>query len=495
MAMLSRKSYNKIILTMGNCVCSREISVSAKNSIINTKEIEGVEEDHISHLPDEVLSHIISLLTLREAVRTSTLSRRWKYVWRTSANFDFDAKSMLGIQNHPAYWQESTSKFIRVVDQTLKLLQDFKVDRFRICWDMNNRHGSNLHRWVKFAITSGAKELHLDLYPRPDYDLYILPSGLLGSGKRSSLNHLHLSFCALNILRPYPGFEGFESLTILSLKHVFLTEKDVEDLLCHCSLLECLKLAECMNLVILRITSPSLKYLEVNDLSDLVEIKLCATTLVTFEFIGHMVNFCFENVPLLITVMLHIVGFHSSVEAPIAVTILPTDLPQLENLVIYNTMLYFETVFPTESLPTYTKLNRLVMVAKVPEMDFFFWIVTFMKVSPFLKTLQLHLSPLKDESETRKIIRPFNIRHNYLKFVEVNGFGGYHEQIEIITYILKNAIALESVLIDRRPRFYLGDGKWKTHSHRSFLPTIERKRIYELLLQEFLPVGVQITIL
>ncbi|XP_042499420.1 F-box/FBD/LRR-repeat protein At5g56420-like [Macadamia integrifolia] len=481
---------------MGNCVSSRELSVSAKNSIINTKEIEGIEEDRISHLPDEVLSHIISFLTLREAMRTSSLSRRWKYAWRTSvSNLDFDAKNMLGIQNYPIHGQEITSKFIGVVDQTLKLLQDFKVERFRICWDLDNRHGSILHRWVKFAIMSGAKELHLDLYPSPDYDLYSLPSGLLGSVKKSSLNHLHLSFCTLNILRPYPSFEGFESLTTLSLKHVFLTEEDVGDLLCHCSLLECLKLAECMNLVILRIFSPSLKYVGVNDLSDLVEIKLCATSLVTFEFTGHMVNFCFVNVPLLINVMLHIVGFHNSDEAPIALTTLPAHLPQLENLVIYNTKLYFETVFPSESLPIYTNLTRLVMVSKVPEMDFFFWIITFMKVAPYLKTLQLHLCHLKDESETREIIRLSNIPHRYLKFLEVNGFSGYQEQIDMINYILKNAIALESVLIDPRPKFYLGDGKWKTHNNQCFLPTRERKRIYELLLQEFQPVGVQLTIL
>ncbi|XP_042495943.1 F-box/FBD/LRR-repeat protein At1g13570-like [Macadamia integrifolia] len=487
---------------MGNSSCCINTSGS-DNSIINEKEIELIEEEHISDLPDEVLSYIISLLTLREAVRTSTLSRRWKYLWKTSvSNLDFDAENMLGSLSPSTHegWQERTSKFIEVVDQNLKLLQDFKVERFRICSPLDSRHGSNLSRWVQFAIISGVKELHLDLYNKssstPHDRLYNIPSGLLGCGKKYSLNHLHLSCCTLSILRPWPGFEGFESLTTLSLKYVFLTEKVVEDILSCCTLLEWLKLEKCNNLLSLKISSPSLKYLEVNELSHLAEIRLCASSLVTFEFTGHMVEICFENTPLLVNLMLHTVGFHSWDGATFALTRLPVyNILHLESLFVYNTRLYLEPVFPLESLPTFNKLTKLVMVTGIPEKDFFFWTVTLMKVSPFLKALQLHLSHLKDESESREIAKPSNFFHSHLKFVEVNGFAGYNEQIDILTYILKNAIALESLLIDPHPRFYLGDGKWKTHDRHCFLSRGERQRIYELLLQESQHAGAKLTIL
>jgi hypothetical protein len=47
-------------------------------------------------LPVDILYSIISLISLRDAATTSILSKRWRYIWRTSSNLELDAKNMLG---------------------------------------------------------------------------------------------------------------------------------------------------------------------------------------------------------------------------------------------------------------------------------------------------------------------------------------------------------------------------------------------------------------
>ncbi|KAJ0430587.1 putative F-box domain, FBD domain, leucine-rich repeat domain superfamily [Helianthus annuus] len=51
--------------------------------------------DRLSRLPEEILSHILSLMPMKFAVQTSILSKRWRYIWMFVTNLDFgDIHSM-----------------------------------------------------------------------------------------------------------------------------------------------------------------------------------------------------------------------------------------------------------------------------------------------------------------------------------------------------------------------------------------------------------------
>ncbi|GKU99426.1 hypothetical protein SLEP1_g12279 [Rubroshorea leprosula] len=51
----------------------------------------------INQLPNSILGTILSFLNLREAVRTSVLSTRWRKIWTTSLSvLNFGADNMLG---------------------------------------------------------------------------------------------------------------------------------------------------------------------------------------------------------------------------------------------------------------------------------------------------------------------------------------------------------------------------------------------------------------
>lgn len=49
----------------------------------------GDMKDMISNMPDAILHYILSLLSTKEAVRTSILSPKWRYSWTQLSVFEF----------------------------------------------------------------------------------------------------------------------------------------------------------------------------------------------------------------------------------------------------------------------------------------------------------------------------------------------------------------------------------------------------------------------
>ncbi|KAF5757153.1 putative F-box domain, leucine-rich repeat domain superfamily, F-box-like domain superfamily [Helianthus annuus] len=47
-------------------------------------------DDRLSMFPEEITLHILSLMPTKYAVRTSILSKRWRYRWMFVTNLDFD---------------------------------------------------------------------------------------------------------------------------------------------------------------------------------------------------------------------------------------------------------------------------------------------------------------------------------------------------------------------------------------------------------------------
>ncbi|KAI7742257.1 hypothetical protein M8C21_033990, partial [Ambrosia artemisiifolia] len=73
-------------------------------------------EDRLSNLPEDTLSHILSLMPTKFAVRTSILSKRWRYTWMLVTNLYFD-------DIHPVYNKKVLSKFVDRVMENCKLSQ------------------------------------------------------------------------------------------------------------------------------------------------------------------------------------------------------------------------------------------------------------------------------------------------------------------------------------------------------------------------------------
>ncbi|XP_042386990.1 F-box protein At5g03100-like [Zingiber officinale] len=73
-----------LFMVMGD-LCSRSRRRFRRRHV----QSELKEEDYLSTLPDELLSHILSFLPTLDSIRTSVLSRRWRHVWTSVPVINF----------------------------------------------------------------------------------------------------------------------------------------------------------------------------------------------------------------------------------------------------------------------------------------------------------------------------------------------------------------------------------------------------------------------
>ncbi|KAJ4804609.1 F-box/RNI-like/FBD-like domains-containing protein [Rhynchospora pubera] len=177
--------------------------------------------DLISQLPDSILHSILSLLPIKDAVRTGVLSSRWSPLWKAAPlrldNSSFDPNPQLP----PPYW--SWVAIFRIFDSHRGPIESLSLTLFT---------PSEMDRFVESAVQRGIRRLNLVAsYRKAAYD-YELPAFLLLC---NSLHHLSLRGCTFpQALLP----SIFPNLRELRLSHVRLPT----DLLSKCGSLQTLYL-------------------------------------------------------------------------------------------------------------------------------------------------------------------------------------------------------------------------------------------------------------
>ncbi|KAJ0435484.1 putative F-box domain, leucine-rich repeat domain superfamily, F-box-like domain superfamily [Helianthus annuus] len=105
--------------------------------------------DRLSSLPEEVHSHILSLMPTKYAVRTSILSRTWRYKWMLVTNLDFD-------DSHRFHDLDCFTQF---VDRVLELQKSPQVKLFRMCFSEMWVKKSKVLKWIDAAVRLHVSEL------------------------------------------------------------------------------------------------------------------------------------------------------------------------------------------------------------------------------------------------------------------------------------------------------------------------------------------------
>ncbi|KAG5600639.1 hypothetical protein H5410_032009 [Solanum commersonii] len=358
-------------------------------------------EDHISKLPDEILVHILSFLTVKEAADTSVLSKRWLPLWTYIYRLDFNATKPLNeVALNPKLRKMYMKKYIRWVSRTLKMCKVERLDQFRISFDLNKFAQHKIDRWLEFAVARQVQRLELDLLDGGDLPQYS------GSCYNFPVQHFGLNdydYSAQPRLNKLPPLlhNFFKSLKVLLFKSVNLTGEVVEFFIYNCPSLEELTVHASETLVNLQVVGPSvkLKYLSIWYCIALKSLKICDTNLVTLSTTLSAARLLLVNVPMLIE--LHALGFPTNILDAMLPCISSRVLSQLEvlkinsDITIFGKHAEFGLVYLGKyKIPQLTMLKKFVLVLEAWDDRTFLDCTNVIEAAPQLTEFELNAFPL-----------------------------------------------------------------------------------------------------
>ncbi|WJX09610.1 hypothetical protein P8452_00426 [Trifolium repens] len=117
-----------------------------KRSKSTPEEVVDVEPDRISSLPGHVIDCILSYLPIREAVRTSVLSNKWRNKWYTLPNLVFDKHCVSHVASQDPLVIEK--KFLKIVDHVL-LVHSGAINMFKFSYlEYLVTDSADIDRWI-----------------------------------------------------------------------------------------------------------------------------------------------------------------------------------------------------------------------------------------------------------------------------------------------------------------------------------------------------------
>ncbi|KAI7750561.1 hypothetical protein M8C21_016413 [Ambrosia artemisiifolia] len=181
--------------------------------------------DIITTLPQSIIETILCLLPIKEAARTSILSREWRYKWTTIPKLDFSQprggqiletrELFCAINQVMSLRQDPIHEFTLYIDD-LELFEQPGYPSREL--DQIIVHLSRNHIVKKFRLEFDPYSCCSYNYPLSIFSLH-------------HLTELYLGLCGLD---HQPTFNGFGSLTILSLDFVRISVKTLLHLLSNC---------------------------------------------------------------------------------------------------------------------------------------------------------------------------------------------------------------------------------------------------------------------
>ncbi|KAM7498728.1 hypothetical protein LguiA_023142 [Lonicera macranthoides] len=397
------------------------------NKKSRTEKIAG-EEDRLSNLHESILSRIISLLPINDAVRTSVLSTKWIHLWKTISNLhiDYYHKS----DRLPKHYESLKNIVDRALAVDCPPINNFyfAVDTYGLYNDT-----SRIRCWITALIRRNVQKLHI-FYPC--YESFVLPHCL---NRSDSLIELDLQLrCTFSVPPPI----CFSSLKVLQLLAVtFSNERFPQSREIHFSfpVLEVLSLNGCywQKVEVANFDAPKLNsftFVDSNNYymtSDLV-LKIHGSSPKKFKRGGYAgVDTIFTSPSSVIDATIEL--FHVNLEDPrrrmgLFLCTLLRQFSRLKHLALND-----------HTVEAFCRVEDFGGRTFIPLMHSF----------PHLESLTFPfgVGSANIEEEITELVVPPPCLRTRLKVVRFGVLNGIERELKLVKYLLKNAEVLEEMSI------------------------------------------------
>ncbi|XP_071708469.1 F-box/FBD/LRR-repeat protein At4g26340-like [Rutidosis leptorrhynchoides] len=365
--------------------------------------------DFISQMPDDVLIKILSLVSIKDAVATSGVTTRWRYLWLNLRQLNFDAWEIFlnNIDSADHVVKSAEEKYIKSVNSVIK----------------SYNHPTIIKRKVEFLELDLSCD-YLDWCSRGEG--YDFPSELYNNND-------------------YIQSHEFPYIKKIVLKMVYVSQDVFEAFLKNFPNLEMISIHHPRHLYRFDVNGqfPNLKHLEIVD--------ICYGGSIYLSDLDNLVSFTFK-------------GYDEDLRL--------AHLPKLKELHIYMIRLNVKNVFDqiwsfalsmqSLSLTSFVSAGDLIIdsVPKLPNLkkfrlkagvggngeDHLIFLDSIMNACLILETISIETEYISPIINRKKVSDAANI-HEHLKLFEIVNCWDRNPDFELATYIIQTAVALEKVVI------------------------------------------------
>ncbi|KAK9058315.1 hypothetical protein SSX86_023156 [Deinandra increscens subsp. villosa] len=393
------------------------------------RSVTSVEEDIISDMPELLIVSVLERLPIEDAVRTSVLSKKWRYKWTTIREFNFRGQFLQKLSNREAFHHIG---FIRIINKIMIGHQGpilkFHLEIPNIVLDSFQE----IDQWMLILSRNNVKKLRLYNLNRT----YPLPSCVFSC---LELTTFGLYNCIFN---PPPEFKGFPNLGIIAFKNIIFGNNLSRSII-NLPQLKFLYLHTCVNVNNLNIKAVKLRTLRVMSCPDAMLLRLLHSKHL------HVVHICLLN---------PIEDLHMAVER-FNLMMMLSKMPNIKSFIMDG---YFLKFLGAQKFPLW--LPHAVKLLKEMEFQTFNFgdldqvqkALCILQNSPNLEVLRVtnvHMGPMADLELTYDCLKAFDSLYQtpfMLQTIEITPVEGSRPELLFIKLLLNRSPHLESMII--RPR-------------------------------------------